>query len=126
MGSKNYGICFIFLFVHYLFHFVLYTICRHSIFFVNRINVEELSISQWADLACNYAGGLGYTVDDMALLALHAKIDELNVPTARFSFENVKQLMDEAISRAEKRNSGRLFSAFSKKNNNVLTESDFI
>ena len=95
-------------------------------YFVNRINVEELSISQWADLACNYAGGLGYSIDEMALLALHAKIDEMNVPTARFSFDNVKDLIDEAIERAEKRNSGRLFSAFSKKNSNVLTESDFI
>ncbi|MGI6072482.1 MAG: tetratricopeptide repeat protein [Lachnospiraceae bacterium] len=87
-----------------------------------RIDINELSIIQWADLAADYAKDRGYILDDMARLALHAKINELNKPTVRLGYNDVMDLMDEAIARAEKRNVGRLFSAFSKKGDNELRE----
>lgn len=96
--------------------------------FKNRIDVGELTISQWADVACDYAERKGYVVNDMALLALHAKIDELNIPTARFGYDNIVYIMEMAIKKADKRNTGRLFAAFKKGDGSLkeLTESDFM
>lgn len=96
--------------------------------FKNRIGVGELTISQWADVACDYAERKGYMVNDMALLALHAKIDELNIPTARFGYDNIVYIMEMAIKKADKRNTGKLFAAFKKDDNALkeLTESDFM
>ena len=83
---------------------------------------------QWADVACDYAERKGYVVNDMALLALHAKIDELNIPTARFGYDNIVYIMEMAIKKADKRNTGRLFAAFKKGDGSLkeLTESDFM
>lgn len=94
--------------------------------FTNRIDINELSIVQWADIAINYAQQKGYVLDDMAKLALHAKIDEINVPTSRLGYDNILDIMDNAMARADKRNVGRLFAAFKKKNDEIkeIIESD--
>ena len=95
--------------------------------FKTRLDIEELSLAQWADLACDYAAERGYTINDMALLALHAKIDELNVPTARLGYEDIKGIIDDAIDNASQRNSGK-FRFGGRKNKggaNELDESDF-
>ena len=63
----------------------------------------------------------------MALLALHAKIDEMNLPTTRLVVEDVHGVIDQAIEKARKRSSGRLFGG--KKNRDSaqeLNESDFM
>jgi len=83
--------------------------------FRNRIDINELSIVQWADIAIRYADEKGYELDDMARLALHAKINEINVPTARLGYDNIIEIMEEAMKRADKRNTGKLFAAFSRK-----------
>ena len=63
----------------------------------------------------------------MALLALHAKIDEMNLPTTRLVVEDVHGIIDQAIEKASKRTSGR-FRGRRKKGENVqeLNEEDFI
>lgn len=96
--------------------------------FENRVDVNELTITQWADVACDYAMRKGYKVTDMALLALHAKIDEINLPTSRFGYEDIVNIMETAIEKCEKRNTGKLFSAFSRKEDEYieLNESDFV
>ena len=96
--------------------------------FATRIDINELGIIQWADLACNYAEEQGYRIDDLALLALHAKINEINLPTVRIGFEDITGIVDSAIEKAERRNVGKLFSSKSHKNDGELkslTESDF-
>ena len=95
--------------------------------FHTRLDLDELSLSQWADLACAYAEEKGYKVGDMALLALHAKIDEMNLPTTRLVVEDVHGIIDQAIEKASKRTSGR-FRGRRKKGENVqeLNEEDFI
>ena len=96
--------------------------------FNNRIDISELSIVQWADIAIDYAYEKGFVLDDMAKLALHAKINEINVPTVRLGYDDVMDIMDDAMDKAEKRNSGKLFAAF-KKNEEVkqeIIESDFM
>ena len=96
--------------------------------FKNRVDINELSIIEWADIAAKYAKERGYVLDDIAKLALHAKINEINVPTRRLGYDDVIGIIDKAIERAEKRNSGKLFSAF-KKNDDVkqkILESDLM
>ncbi len=95
--------------------------------FHTRLNLNELSLSQWADLACDYAKSKGYKVGDMALLALHAKIDEMNLPTTRLVVEDVEGIINKAIERAKKRNSGRLFGGKKNKGDaKELDETDFM
>ncbi len=98
--------------------------------FKNRININELSIVQWADVAIDYADSQGYVLDDMAKLALHARINEINVPTDRLGYDKIIEIMDNAIEKAEKRNVGKLFAAFSSRKNanekKEIIESDII
>lgn len=89
--------------------------------FKTRINIGELTLTQWADLAQKYAASQGYSIDGMAQLALHAKIDQINTPDMRLGFKQVRQIIDDAIDKAEKRSSAKLFSAFGKKNDDELT-----
>ena len=95
--------------------------------FGSRINIHELTITQWADIARKYAKEQGYIIDDMANLALHARIDKINVPTARLGLGDIKDIVDSAIAKASRRNNGKLFAAFSRKGKEeiALTESDF-
>ncbi len=88
--------------------------------FKTRINIGELTLTQWADLAQKYAASQGYSIDGMAQLALHAKIDQINTPDMRLGFKQVRQIIDDAIDKAEKRSSAKLFSAFGKKNDDEL------
>ncbi|MCQ2512895.1 MAG: hypothetical protein MJ092_05885, partial [Lachnospiraceae bacterium] len=96
--------------------------------FKTRLDIEELSLAQWADLACDYAKEKGYEINDMALLALHAKIDELNVPTARLGYEDIKGIIDDAIDNASQRGSGKFRFGGRKNKGNAkeLDESDFM
>ena len=96
-------------------------------FFHTRLDLDELSLSQWAQLACDYAKEKGYVVGDMALLALHAKIDEMNLPTTRLIVSDVQGIIDQAIEKADRRTSAR-FRAKSKKNGErlELNEADFM
>ena len=96
--------------------------------FASRVNIEELSIAEWAEIAKKYAKEQGYFIDEMATLALHAKIDKINVATSRVGLGDIKDIVDEAISKASRRGSGKLFAAFSKKEKEEieLTENDFL
>ena len=95
--------------------------------FASRIDIQELTITQWAEVAKKYALDQGYVIDAMAELALHARIDKINVPNARLGLGDIKDIVDSAIAKASKKNNGKLFAAFSKKSKGeiVLTESDF-
>ena len=89
----------------------------------------HIAMTQWADVAQKYAQSQGYSIDGTALLALHARIDKINTPDMRLGFFQVRNIVDEAIEKTEKRGSGKLFSAFAKKNENdliPLTEDSFM
>jgi len=96
--------------------------------FKTRINIGELTLTQWADAAQKYANGQGYSIDGVALLALHAKIDSINTPDIRLGYSQVRKVVDDAIAKAEGKTSGKLFSAFSKKSDELipLTEDNFM
>jgi len=97
--------------------------------FKTRVDIGELTLTQWSDLAQRYAKGQGYYIDREALLALHAKIDEISTSDMRLGLSEVKRLVDDAIEKAEKQKTGKLFSAFSKKTEGnliPLTEENFM
>ena len=97
--------------------------------FRTKISIGELTLTQWTDIAQRYAQGQGYYIDREALLALHARIDEISTSDMRLGIAEVKKLVDEAIEKSEKQRTGKLFSAFSKKTSDdllPLTEDNFV
>ena len=91
------------------------------------VEIDELGIQGWGNIAREYAESRGYKIDDIALLALHAKINEINLPTVRLGMDDIREIVDKAIVKAEKRNVGKLFSSFKKTGSELkdLSEADF-
>lgn len=97
-------------------------------FFEDIIKLKHNRIRDWANIAIEYAKSQGYTIDEMGMLALHAKIDQLYAITLVIHKNHVEQLVDIAIAKSNKKSIGKLIKGVFKKNNEekVLTESDFI
>ncbi len=94
--------------------------------FKNRLDIDELSLPQWADIANDYANEQGFVIGDMASLALHAKIDELNVPTRKLGTADILEIVDEAIENASNRLSPKVIKKKRKKQEDIeLIEDDF-
>ena len=96
--------------------------------FTHRIELKECNIAEWAETAKNYALENHYIVDDMAMLALSAKIDAVYANKKNIVMEDVQDIIDDAIEKAEKRNRklfGRLFSKKKDSDAVLLRESDF-
>ena len=94
----------------------------------NVIKLKHNKIKDWAKIAVDYAATQGYTIDEMGMLALHAKIDQLYTITLVIHKNHVEQLVDLAIENSQKKTIGRLIKKLfgNKENENVLTEADFI
>lgn len=94
----------------------------------NVIKLKNNKIKDWAKIAVDYAATQGYTIDEMGMLALHAKIDQLYTITLVIHKNHVEQLVDLAIENSQKKTIGRLIKKLfgNKGNENVLTEADFI
>lgn len=97
-------------------------------YFKNIIVLKHNRIRDWAKVAVDYANEQGYGIDEMGMLALHAKIDQLYALTLVIHKNHVEQLIDIAIEHASRKTIGRLVSGLFKKKDkeNVLTESDFL
>ena len=96
--------------------------------FTHRIELKECNIAEWAETAKNYALENHYIVDDMAMLALSANIDAVYANKKNLVMEDVQDIIDDAIEKAEKRNRklfGRLFSKKKDSDAVLLRESDF-
>lgn len=94
----------------------------------NVIKLKHNKIKDWAKIAVDYAATQGYTIDEMGMLALHAKIDQLYTITLVIHKNHVEQLVDLAIENSQKKTIGHLIKKLfgNKENENVLTEADFI
>lgn len=96
--------------------------------FTHQIELKECNIAEWAEAAKSYALENHYIVDDMAMLALSAKIDAVYVNKKNIMIEDVQDIIDDAIEKAERRNKklfGRLFSKKKDSDSVLLRESDF-
>lgn len=81
--------------------------------------------------ARKYALDREYTIDDMGVLALYTRIDELQTSEHAVSMKEVEEIMDAAIKNVDKKNMGHLVDVlFAKRYNEddliILKEKDFI
>ena len=87
-------------------------------YFANQIVVKQNKIKDWVEVAREYAEEQGYKIDEMGLLALHAKIDQLYAITLVIQKNHVDAVIDSAIKKAGK---GSLIKKiFGKKKEKIL------
>lgn len=92
-------------------------------YFANRIVVKQNKIKDWVEVAREYAEEQGYRIDEMGMLALHARIDQLYAETLVIQKHHVDAIIDSAIKRAGK--GGLLKKLFGKKKDKILAEEHF-
>lgn len=95
-----------------------------------QIVLKEYDIADWVEKAREYAKGMDYIIDEMATLALSAKIDGVFAKKTNIEIDDIKYIVNKAIEKSEKKNLKKLFdTVFSRKYKDsdltVLRESDF-
>lgn len=95
------------------------------------IEVEELSDDALVAYGKKYAEHLEYSIDDMGILALHQRIDELQTSDHIVTVSDVRDILDEAIEKANKKSlkhfTDVLFAKrYDEEDMIILRENDFI
>lgn len=98
--------------------------------FTHKIILKECDIAEWVEIAKKYASEQDYGIDEMASLALSAKIDAIYAQKSVIDMADIKTVIDAAIEKSEKKNIKKLFdTVFSRKYRDsdltMLRESDF-
>lgn len=101
-----------------------------SKYFNHRIVLKQYTVNELVDMAKRFARKRQYEVGDDALLELYLKIDKLHSFTDNIRLDDIKDIINEAIDKSEKRASRRLFGGLKKKRSDsgdfiFLTEADF-
>ncbi len=104
---------------------------RLAEFFTARVDVEAMSNETLVNYAKQYAREQEYVIDDMGVLALHTRIDEMQTSDHVVTGAEVKEIMDEAISHANRKNIGHFFDIllgkrYDEEDMIILTEKDFV
>ncbi|MBQ9699274.1 MAG: hypothetical protein IJV71_01490, partial [Lachnospiraceae bacterium] len=95
--------------------------------FANILDIKQNKIKDWTKMASDYAKSKGYAFDEMGILALSAKIDQLRAITLVVHKNHVEQVVDGAIKKANKFSLGKLFGRPKNEEGlKLLTEKDFI
>lgn len=90
-----------------------------------RVVVKQNKIRDWAVVAKDYAKEKGYEIDEMGVLALSAKIDELYAISLVINKSQVETIINNAINKSGRRGFGKLLKLFGKEREKVLKEEDF-
>jgi hypothetical protein len=93
--------------------------------FEGKVTVRQNQIRDWALIAKKYANSKGYDIDEMGILALHARIDDLYAISLFIGKSQVEEIIDNAIKKSANKRLGRLFKIFGKEREKVLKEEDF-
>ena len=96
-----------------------------------RIDLSAMDNDALVSYATKYADASGYAIDDFGVLALHTRISEMQTIDHTVTIDEVRGLVDEAISYAEKKTPGRLVGRmFGKRYDDnkrvILKEKDFL
>ncbi len=96
-----------------------------------RIDLKALDDKALVNYACEYALSQEHTIDEYALLALHTRIAEMQTSTHQVSVGEVRDLVDDAIYYADKKNPAHLFDIILHKRYDdedmiILREKDFM
>ena len=70
--------------------------------FNNRVDIMEFEINDLVKVAKAYAEREHYTIDDIGILALYAKIDDISGRNQGMTFEEVEEVIDDAIDHANR------------------------
>ncbi len=98
--------------------------------FTARMDVEALSNDRLVAFGRQYAREREYSIDEMGVLALHTRIDELQTSDHVATVVDVKEIVDEAIRHANKKTLGHFMDVLMAKRYDdedmiVLGEKDF-
>lgn len=99
--------------------------------FTARVDVEALSNDTLVAFARQYARELEYSIDEMGMLALYTRIGELQTSDHVVTVLEVKEIVDDAISHANRKTLGHFFDIlFAKRYDDedmiILGEKDFV
>ena len=102
-----------------------------STFFNARIEVEELNNDALAAYGRQYAAHLEYSIDELGMLALQTQIEDRQTSDHIVTVAEVRELVDEAIANANRKNIGHFFDIIMKKRYDeedmiILREKDFM
>ena len=98
--------------------------------FTARVNVEALSNDMLVAFGKQYAKGMEYSIDELGVLALHTRIEELQTIDHAVTVLEVKGIVDEAIHHANRKTLGHfvdvlLAKRYDEEDMIILTEKDF-
>ena len=101
-----------------------------STFFNAHVEVEELNNTALASYGRQYATHLEYAIDDLGMLALQTQIEERQTSDHIVTVAEVREIVDEAIYRANRKTIGHFFDiVFGKRYDEddmiILREKDF-
>ena len=96
-----------------------------------RVDVLPLSNEALADFARQYANEREFSIDNLGMLALHTKIDELQTANHAVTCEDVEKIMEEAIDSASRKTLGHFFDIifgrrYDAEDMIIITEKDFM
>ena len=99
-------------------------------FFNARIEVEELNNDALAAYGRQYAAHLEYSIDELGMLALQTQIEDRQTSDHIVTVAEVRELVDEAIARANRKNLGHFFDIilgkrYDEEDMIILREKDF-
>lgn len=95
--------------------------------FNNQISIKEFSIDDFVRVGKEYAQSKNYVIDEMGTLALYAKIDDYSGKNQGISRTEIYEIIDEAISHAERFKISRLIGKLKRTHYEMglLKEEDF-
>lgn len=98
--------------------------------FNHRIILKQYTVNELVEMARKFARKRQYEVDDDALLQLYLKIDKLHNNSDNIRLDDIKDIINQAIIRSEKRASKKFFGGLKKKRSEkgdviFLSEADF-
>lgn len=99
--------------------------------FTARFDLEALDNRSLAEFGRKYARELEYAVDDLGMLALHTRIADMQTSEHAVTIAEVKEIVDYAIARADRKSISHFFDILLAKRYNeddmiILREKDFI
>ena len=98
--------------------------------FTARYDIEGLSNKALVEYAKRYAKEQEYSLDELAVLALHSRIDDMQTNDHSVTIEEVKEIVNEAIDKANKKNLRHFFDVlcsnrYDEEDMIILRERDF-
>ncbi len=99
--------------------------------FTARVDLEALSNDALVAFGRQYAREKEYSIDNLGVLALHTRIEEMQTIDHVVTVMEVKQIMDEAMHRASRKTLGHFFDIllarrYDDEDMVILTEKDFV